>query len=197
MAPPLHPSPEGEGEIDRQPVPPPRRPEIRAFPGDSPPYKASVMSEEQRDRPASGRFEGGVHLFPVRVYFEDTDLSGIVYHANYLRFMERARSDMLRLAGIDQRAAMEAGEGAYAVVDLAIKFRSPARLEDDLVVESTVEEIRAASCVIHQRVRQGTRILTEATVQAALVSDQGRPLRQPRVWVETFKRLKEGENLTP
>lgn len=155
------------------------------------------MSEEQRDCPVSGRLDAGVHRFPLRVYFEDTDLSGIVYHANYLRFMERARSDMLRLAGIDQRAAMEAGEGTYAVVDLTIKYRSPARLDDNLVVESTVEEIRAASCVIHQRVRQGTRILTEATVQAALVSPEGRPLRQPRAWVEIFKRLKKGENLTP
>lgn len=155
------------------------------------------MTEEKRDLPATGRFEGGVHLFPVRVYFEDTDLSGIVYHANYLRFMERARSDMLRLAGIDQRKAMEADEGAYAVVDLTIKYRAPARLDDDLVVESTVADIRAASCVIHQRVRLGTHILTEATVHAALVSRQGRPLRQPRAWVETFKRLKQGEDLTP
>ncbi|MCA1749953.1 MAG: acyl-CoA thioesterase, partial [Sphingomonadales bacterium] len=118
-------------------------------------------------------------------------------HANYLRFMERARSDMLRLAGIDQRAAMEADEGAYAVVDLTIKYRSPARLDDDLVVESTVDEIRAASCVIHQRVRHGASILADATVHAALVSRQGRPLRQPRAWVETFKRLKEGKNLKP
>lgn len=155
------------------------------------------MSEEKRDLPATGRFEAGVHLFPLRVYFEDTDLSGIVYHANYLRFMERARSDMLRLAGIDQRKAIEADEGAYAVVDLTIKYRAPARLDDDLVVESTVEDIRAASCVIHQRVRLGARILTEATVHAALVSRHGRPLRQPRAWVETFKRLKQGEDLTP
>lgn len=154
------------------------------------------MSEKPNDLPASGRFEGGTHRFPVRVYFEDTDLSGIVYHANYLRFMERARSDMMRHAGIDQRAAMAAGEGAYAVVDLAIRYKAPARLEDDLVVESTLGDIRAASCVIHQRVRRGRSILTEATVTAALVSPEGRPLRQPRAWVERFKRLKEGEKLS-
>ena len=65
--------------------------------------------------PPSGSFEGAVHRFAVRVYFEDTDLSGVVYHANYLRWFERARSDMLRLLGVDQRAAQEAGEGAYAV----------------------------------------------------------------------------------
>src|SRR3546814_4537518 len=65
-----------------------------------------------------GAFAGAAHHYRLRVYFEDTDLSGIVYHANYLRYMERARSDMLRLAGIDQRAAMESGEGAWAVTDL-------------------------------------------------------------------------------
>ena len=111
--------------------------------------------------------------------------------------MERARSDMLRLAGIDQRAAMEAGEGAYAVVDLAIRYKAPAKLDDDLLVESTVGEVRAASCVIHQRVRRGETILTDATVQAALVSSQGRPLRQPRDWVDRFKRLKEGKTIRP
>jgi len=70
------------------------------------------MREDSIDQPTAGRFEGREHLFPVRVYFEDTDLSGVVYHANYLRFMERARSAMLRLAGIDQRAVFDAGEGA-------------------------------------------------------------------------------------
>ena len=66
---------------------------------------------------------GSEHRFPVHVYFEDTDLSGVVYHANYLRFMERARSDMLRAAGIDQRAAFESGEGVYAITNLAIRYR--------------------------------------------------------------------------
>lgn len=152
------------------------------------------MNRDARDLPQSGHFRGTEHRFPVRVYFEDTDLSGIVYHANYLRFMERARSDMLRLVGVDQRGTMEAGGGAYAVVDLAIRYRAPARLDDDLLVCSTLREIRAASCVIHQRVMRGDDILTEATVTAALVSPEGRPLRQPRAWVETFERLKTGEN---
>ena len=73
------------------------------------------MPAAPTDQPVDGRFDGPEHRFPVRVYFEDTDLSGIVYHANYLRYMERARSDMLRLAGIDQRAHQESGGGAYAV----------------------------------------------------------------------------------
>ncbi|MGL4314378.1 MAG: thioesterase family protein, partial [Sphingomonas sp.] len=80
------------------------------------------------DQPGQGRFDGREHRFAVRVYFEDTDVSGVVYHANYLRFMERARSDMLALVGIDQRAAHDAGEGAYAVTALDIAYRAPARL---------------------------------------------------------------------
>ena len=70
---------------------------------------------------AEGGFVGHEHHLPIRVYFEDTDFSGVVYHANYLRFMERARSEMLRAAGVDQRAAFDAGEGAYAVSELTIK----------------------------------------------------------------------------
>src|ERR1700756_5052257 len=105
--------------------------------------------------PSSGRFDGPVHRFAVRVYFEDTDLSGVVYHANYLRYMERARSDMLRAAGIDQRGAFESGQGVYAIVDLAIRYRRPARLDDDLLVVSRMVDTKAASCVIHQRVMRG------------------------------------------
>ena len=142
-----------------------------------------------RDQPAEGRFEGARHLFPLRVYFEDTDLSGVVYHANYLRFMERARSDMLRLVGVGQRAAMEAGEGAYAVVDLSIRFRAPARLDDALLVESRVATVRGASTTIHQRVIRDGVILTDAEVVAALVGADGRPRRQPRDWVERFKQV--------
>ena len=97
------------------------------------------------DQPIAGRFVGTEHRFPVRVYFEDTDLSGVVYHANYLRYMERARSDMLRLAGVDQRSAHEAGEGAYAVSALSIRYRRPARLDDALVVVTRLMQVRAAS----------------------------------------------------
>ncbi|MGZ8297797.1 MAG: thioesterase family protein, partial [Allosphingosinicella sp.] len=84
-------------------------------------------------KPADGIMRGRAHLFPLRVYFEDTDVAGIVYYANYLRFIERARSDMLRLIGVDQRGALEGGEGVYAVAEIAVKYRAPAKLGDDLV----------------------------------------------------------------
>ena len=142
------------------------------------------------DRPYQGAFLGRVHHFALRVYFEDTDVSGVVYHGNYLKYMERARSDMLRAAGIDQRAAIESGEGVYVVADLEIKYRASAKLDDDLLVLSEVLDVRAASCTIQQRVMRGTDVLTEARVTAAFVRE-GRPTRQPRAWVEIFRRLTE------
>ena len=147
------------------------------------------MAQSHEDQPVEGRFDGKEHRFPVRVYFEDTDLSGVVYHANYLRYMERARSDMLRLAGIDQRRFQEAGEGAYAVSSLAIRYRRPARLDDALVVVTRLIQVRAASVDIQQRVMRGTEILSDADVTAALVGASGRPKRQPLEWIEAFRRL--------
>jgi acyl-CoA thioester hydrolase len=141
------------------------------------------------DQPTEGRFEGAEHRFPLRVYFEDTDLSGVAYHANYLRWMERARSDMLRLAGIDQRAMWEAGEGAYAVADLHIRYRAPARLDDALLVVSRVTAASTARTIIHQAVRCGARTLADAEVVAALVAPGGRPRRQPAAWLEIYRRL--------
>ncbi|MEC3912710.1 YbgC/FadM family acyl-CoA thioesterase [Sphingobium sp. CR2-8] len=147
--------------------------------------------------PTAGRFLADAHHFPLRVYFEDTDLSGMVYHANYLRYMERARSDMLRIAGIDQRANHESSAGVYAVTDLQIRYRRPARLDDDLMVVSRVTDARAASCVIHQSVRCGAEELTNATITVAWLTPQGRPQRQPKAWTDIFTRLCQGEDLHP
>jgi len=152
------------------------------------------MDPSPYDTPYRGGFVGRTHRFALTVYFEDTDTAGIVYHANYLRFFERARSDMLRAAGIDQRAFLDQGGGAYAVTEMDIKWRRSARLDDDLVVISRVTGVRAASCAIHQRVMRGDEVLAEATVTAALLSPQGRPVRQPAAWVETFKALERQED---
>jgi acyl-CoA thioester hydrolase len=145
---------------------------------------ATMMNE---DAPYSGRFDGARHLFALRVYYEDTDLSGIVYHANYLRWFERARSDMLHLLGIDQRAAMEAGEGVYSVADLAIRYLAPARLEDAVTIESTLIELGAASVRLSQRARRDHTILAEAQIRVGFVSPDGRPRRQPEAWREAFR----------
>ncbi len=146
------------------------------------------------ETPITGRFEGKAHRFPVRVYFEDTDLSGVVYHANYLRYCERARSDMLRLAGVDQRAAFEAGIGAYAVRSMAIDWRKPARLDDALVVHSRLVGLRGASVDIHQTVMRGEAILAAADVVVAFVAPSGRPCRQPAEWMRAFAALLDKED---
>ncbi len=139
----------------------------------------------------SGEFDAsGVHRFPVRVYFEDTDLTGVVYHANYLRYMERARSDMLALAGIDQLEVMQGGRGYYAVADLQIAYKRPARLGDDLTVRSHVLRVRAAATLTRQQVWRGDELLTEAQVTAAWLDANGRPQRQPAEWARRFEDLR-------
>ena len=147
------------------------------------------MSGGEFSTPYRGGFKNGEHHFAVRVYIEDTDAAGIVYYANYLKFIERARSDILRGLGIDQRAVMEVGEGAYAVAEARIKYHRPAKLDDDLLVVSTVSRVLAASVTIHQRVRRGEEVLADATIVAAFLSPEGRPKRQPKAWLELFKPL--------
>lgn len=148
-------------------------------------------------RPASGYFAKGVHYYPVRVFFEDTDAGGIVYHANYLRFMERARSDMLRVVGIDQRSALTSGEGVYAVTRVTLDYRMPARLDDDLVVISNTTRVTGATVTIAQDIARGADMLTTGHVTVAFISPGGRPRRQPKSWVDLFNRIAQGEDIRP
>lgn len=140
-------------------------------------------------QPSSGILEGAVHRYALRVYFADTDLSGVVYHANYLRWFEQARSELLRLLGIEQRSVQEAGEGAYAVADLTIRYLLPARLDDVVVIETRAEEMRAASCRMHQQAWRGTDLLTEARLRIGFVGPDGRPRRQPEAWRKAFAAI--------
>lgn len=145
------------------------------------------------DQPYRGGFVGPEHRFALTVFFEDTDTAGIVYYANYLKFMERARSDMLRAAGIDQRATLEAGTGVYAVAEANVRYLRPAKLGDDLLIRSTVDTVRAASVVIHQRVMRGTEQLTDGRITAAFLTTDGRPTRQPREWIDIFQTIMSAE----
>ena len=149
-----------------------------------------------RPTPPGGLIDGTRHLYAVRVYYEDTDLSGVTYHANYLRWVERARSDLLRLLEIDQRAAVEAGEGAYAVADLSIRYLRPAKLDDDITIETRCTELRAASCRMHQRALRGDDLLAEATLRVGFVAPDGRPRRQPQDWRNAFQTLLSTEEET-
>jgi acyl-CoA thioester hydrolase len=132
-----------------------------------------------------GEIINGVHVMPVRVYYEDTDFSGIVYHANYLRFMERGRTNYLRLLGTDQRALFveaqkEAPGFAFVVRSMSVEFLSPARMNDLLVIETEPQEVRGASITLRQRVTCGGDTLVEASVRVAFVSEgRARPIPKP------------------
>src|SRR5437660_1993021 len=141
------------------------------------------------DQPYRGGFVAHEHRFALTVYFEDTDAYGIVYYANYLKFMERARSDMIRAVGVDQAAELKDCGSAYAVVEVDIRYRKPARLGDDLQVISTVDQVRASSVHIQQQVMRGKELLTDARLTAAFLDGEGRPRRQPREWVEKFRAI--------
>jgi acyl-CoA thioester hydrolase len=121
------------------------------------------------------------HVLPVRVYFEDTDFSGLVYHATYLRWCERGRSDFLRLVGNDHRALMDGSAGrepaAFVVRRMALEYLRPARIDDILEVTTRVKQLAAATLTLDQRVsRAGADIFT-AEVMVVLISQSGKPLR--------------------
>lgn len=139
--------------------------------------------------PPSGRFDGAVHLFPLRAYFEDTDAGGIVYHANYLRWFERARTEMVRSLGIDQSAALTEGTGAYAVADLAVRYLRPARLGDAVLIESTVIALGAASWRIRQSALRDGATLATAEARIGFIDPAGRARPQPARWREALQTI--------
>jgi acyl-CoA thioester hydrolase len=147
------------------------------------------MSSALPDAPYSGRFVDGEHRYAVRVYYEDTDAGGVVYHASYLRFCERARTDMLALAGADIATALADGQGGYVVARAELNYRAPARLGDALVVASRVVDVRSSACVIQQRVMRDDQLVVDATITVAWVGPDGRPRRQPRDWTGAFAAL--------
>jgi len=132
-----------------------------------------------------GEIRDGRHLMPVRVYYEDTDFSGIVYHANYLRFMERGRTNYLRLLGAGQRGLFEEAEKeapgfAFVVRSMTIEYLKPARMDDVLVIATAPYEVKGASITLHQTVMRGEEILVEAQVRVAFVSGgRARPIPKP------------------
>jgi acyl-CoA thioester hydrolase len=121
-----------------------------------------------------------VFSWPVRIYWEDTDAGGVVYHANYVRFMERARTEWLRAQGIDQLGLRQSTGLGFVVRDMALDFLRPARLDDELLVTLTVKERRSASMLFGQEIVRGDTTLVRATVRAACVDlDSMRPAQIP------------------
>lgn len=121
------------------------------------------------------------HRIPIRVYYEDTDLAGIVYYANYLKFIERGRTDWLRDLRIDQNALKD-GEGiVFAVRRVEADYLSPARFDDLLTVETDLQQLTAARIVVDQRVLRGDQVLFTARVTIACLTPAGRPARIPDI----------------
>ncbi|WP_188769479.1 YbgC/FadM family acyl-CoA thioesterase [Novosphingobium endophyticum] len=145
--------------------------------------------------PSSGVIDGGVHRYALRVYYEDTDAGGVVYHANYLRWFERARSDLLERLDIDQRAALDAGEGLYTVAEAALRYRAPARLGDVVVIETFAERVGRVSCTLRQVAWRGEVRLCDATIKVGFIRPDGRPRGQPAAWQQAFDSLVAGRML--
>ena len=137
----------------------------------------------------SGALTETGHRLMARVYYADTDFSGVVYHARYLEFLERGRSDFLRLTGVHHTELAQGKHGekiAWVVRRMEIEFRSPARIDDIVTVDTRTESISGARIFMRQRLLRGGDVLVEALVEAAIVGEGGRPRRFPREWVAAF-----------
>lgn len=146
------------------------------------------MDAANADLPTAGRFDGREHVLPIRIYYEDTDFSGVVYHANYLRYFERGRSDFLRLAGISHTALLENDPPlAFAVNRISLEFRRPARIDDALAVHTVYDRIEGPRILISQILRKGDSELARAAVEACCIGLDGRPKRPPALLLQKLQ----------
>ena len=130
--------------------------------------------------PSSGWLDGREHVLPVRIYYEDTDFTGVVYHGNYLRYFERGRSDFLRLAGVSHAALLELPEpAAFTITRICVDFRRAARIDDALTVRTTYDRVRGPRLFITQRILRGEELIATAQVEAACIDLKGRPKKPP------------------
>ncbi|MDX8435640.1 tol-pal system-associated acyl-CoA thioesterase [Mesorhizobium sp. M4B.F.Ca.ET.215.01.1.1] len=135
------------------------------------------------------------HRLMARVYYADTDFSGVVYHARYLEFFERGRSDYLRLAGVHHTELADGKHGeriVWVVRRMEIDFKSPARMDDILTIETRTQDISGARIYMAQQLKRGDEVLVEAKVEAAIIGENGRPRRFPREWVAAFMPRADG-----
>ncbi|MGV2123001.1 tol-pal system-associated acyl-CoA thioesterase [Agrobacterium vitis] len=142
----------------------------------------------------SGQLIEGGHRLVQRVYYEDTDFSGLVYHARYLHFLERGRTDYLRCLGCEQSELINADEEGlvFVVHRMELDFKSPARMDDILTIETITEKAGGAKMVLRQTINSGDRRLIEAKVVIAVVNKFGRPRRLPETIAEKFLGFRPG-----
>jgi acyl-CoA thioester hydrolase len=134
-----------------------------------------------------GYFEGKTHVLPISIYYEDTDLSGVVYHANYLRFMERGRTEFFRLSGISKMAGLEDEEPtAWAIRSAHIDYHRPARLDDVVMVRTILVGLSGARLKAIQRVMRDDMLLVEGRIEACITTLTGKPRRLPKKVAETL-----------
>jgi acyl-CoA thioester hydrolase len=137
----------------------------------------------------SGELTAFGHRLLARVYYADTDFSGVVYHARYLEFLERGRSDYLRLAGVRHTELLEGQRGekiVWIVRRMEIDFIRPARMDDVLTIDTRTEKISGARIFMAQEIRRGDEALIAAKVEAAIIGENGRPKRFPKEWIAAF-----------
>ncbi|HEX6859086.1 MAG TPA: tol-pal system-associated acyl-CoA thioesterase [Caulobacteraceae bacterium] len=138
--------------------------------------------------PSAGWFEGREHVLPVRVYYEDTDFTGVVYHANYLRYFERGRSDFLRSAGVSHTALLADDQPtAFVMVRMEVDFKKPGRIDDALFVRTTYDAAKGPRLAITQRIVRGDELIAAADVTAACIDLDGRPRKPPPGLVEALR----------
>ena len=138
--------------------------------------------------PSSGWLEGREHVLPVRIYYEDTDFTGMVYHANYLRYFERGRSDFFRLAGISHTDLLALAEPtAFTLVRVEVDYRKAARVDDALLVRTSYDAVQGARLMVSQRIVRGEELIAEARLQAVCIDMAGRAKRPPRDLVEKLR----------
>lgn len=139
-----------------------------------------MTTNEHPAMPPGGWMEDRTHVFPVRVYYEDTDFSGFVYHASYLKFIERGRSEFLRICGIGHRELLNAAEPLFwSVRKIDITYLRPARIEDALTARTEVAGVTGARMLLNQWIERSGEMLTRASVEVCLIGSAGRPRRIP------------------
>ena len=142
------------------------------------------------ETPSAGWIEGREHRLPVRVYYEDTDFTGVVYHANYLRYFERGRSDFLRVTGVHHaELAGRDDPAAFTVTRITVDFRRAARIDDALLVRTTYDAVKGPRLFISQRITRGGETICEAAVEAACIDLNGRARRPPPGMAEALTPL--------
>lgn len=149
----------------------------------------SDQTEQELLAGLSGKLMPFGHRIKARVYFADTDFSGVVYHARYLEFFERGRSDFLRLAGVHHTELAEGKHGekiVWVVRKMEITFHAPARIDDILTVDTRTENISGARIFMAQQIKRDDFLLVAAKVEAAIIGEIGKPKRFPREWIDIF-----------